>query len=124
MLRLEEVLRRGNGVVPEKFRRGYFDSEVMKYVDSLRGVDPDRALTSHFIWQLCSGFAHGRPWAQLSFLEQETKPTNDDGILHLRMTSNLMRALAAPMHAVDLCEQLLNRHEKLNTPLFASATLG
>src|SRR5215210_2469033 len=43
-------------------------------------------LTTRFTWQLCPGFAHGRPWASLGFLEREELPTDDPDVLHARMT--------------------------------------
>jgi hypothetical protein len=113
---LEQIAVASLGGVPPQFRRGYSTTEVVKYADEFR--TPEGMLTTHFIWQLCSGFAHARPWAHMSFLERELHPTDDDDVLQARLTSSMGRALMAPRHALDLCAALLERHQRLNTPTF------
>ena len=103
--RLERVLRDATGEVPPRFRNGYTTTEAIRHVDGILPSD-GRMLTTLFIWRLCSGFAHGRPWASLGFLEREDLQTDDPEILHARMTSDLPRALMAPQHALDLAQQL------------------
>lgn len=103
---VEQVLSRAVGHIPPKFRNGYTATEVVKYVDTVCAQD-NAMLSTHFIWQLCSGFAHGRPWASLGFLEREELETDDPDVLHARMTSDLPRALMAPQHALTLCRELL-----------------
>lgn len=115
--RLEEILQAAVGHVPEDFGKGYYASSVVKYVDE-SGSTSDELLSTHFIWQLYSGFAHGRPWAQLTFLEREEHPTRQGDVLHARLTSDLHRSLLAPKHALHLCERLLSRHSTLNAPAF------
>lgn len=114
---LEDLARAATGQVPDHFRKGYFASTVVRYVDE-SNPSSDELLSTHFIWQLCSGFAHGRPWAHLAFLDREEHPTRQADVLHARLTSDLHRSLLAPKHALHLCERLLRRHSILNTPSF------
>ncbi len=115
LINLETAITRTVGSIPPGFRRGYSTTEVVRYVDETRG-QANQMLSTQFIWQLCSGFAHGRPWASLGFLEREELPTEDPDILHTRMTSDLPRSLMAPQHALDLCEQLLATYRMRNIP--------
>jgi hypothetical protein len=46
-----------------------------------------------FAWQLCSGFSHGRPWAALGALDREVMNTSEDGVLVMKQTNSLDRAL-------------------------------
>jgi len=113
---LESIALASLGQLPPRLRRGYSTTDVVRYVDELR---PSTGLMStHFIWQLCSGFAHARPWAHLTFLERDLQPTPDPDVLHARLTSSMGRALFAPKHALELCDTLLHRHERLNSRPF------
>jgi hypothetical protein len=71
---LEAMVSAAIGHVPPRFRNGYTASEVLRYADE---TNPDREanafLSAQLVWQLCSEFAHGRPWASLTFQEQEIK---------------------------------------------------
>ncbi|WP_418058904.1 hypothetical protein [Pimelobacter simplex] len=96
-------------------RTGYTTTQTLVFADEFTGRDT-QGLPSHFIWQLCSGFAHARPWASLSTLEREEHDTNDPNVVHLRLTSDISRALLAPLRAIELCEAMLARWHMLNTP--------
>jgi hypothetical protein len=117
LARLEEMACSSLGERPPRFPRGYSTTEVVKYADEFRSNDG--SLTTHFIWQLCSAFAHVRPWATLSFLEHDLSPTEDADIFQARFTSSMGRALLAPRHALNLCAALLERHRALNRPAFS-----
>lgn len=95
--------------------KGYTTTQTLIFTDEFTGHDFD-GLPTHFVWQLCSGFAHARPWASLSTLEHELFDTEDPSVVHLRLTSDLPRALMAPHRAMELCELLLKRWTLLNTP--------
>lgn len=116
---LEGVIRARGNTVPSRFRSGYTTTEVLRYVDE---TNPDphasQLLSAQLVWQLCSGFAHGRPWASLAFQERETRPTDDPDVLSVRLTSDMHRALLAPKEALHLLERLLKLHDKRNTPLY------
>lgn len=67
-------------------------------------------------WQLCSGFAHGRPWANLSFSEREEYPTEDPNVMAVRFSTDLTRALYLVWAAMNLTEDLLKLHQKRAQP--------
>lgn len=114
---LAEIAEAAGASLPAKFRRGRVPTTaIMQYVDSTDPVERD-SLTSLFIWQLCSGFAHGRLWAGLNFLEREVVDRNPESeVVQLRLTSDLPRALMGPERAVDLGERLMRLYERRNTP--------
>lgn len=116
---LEATMFAAVGRVPPRFRNGYTATEVLRYADE---TNPDREanafMSAQLVWQLGSGFAHGRPWASLTFQEQETKPTDDPDILSVRLTSDMHRALLAPKEALHLLERLLMLHDQRNRPPF------
>lgn len=113
---LEDIMRAATGTVPDTFRKGYWSETVVKYADTYEELT-GQALSNLVLWQLCSGFAHGRPWSSLTFLDRELKDTADADVLEIRMTSDMTRALAAPNRAVELCATLLRRHQQLNTAM-------
>lgn len=117
LLDLERRVLAATGAVPAKFRNGYFGSTAVRYADEYDGTT-DSQLSHFFVWQLCSGFAHGCPWASLGFLEAEIVETHASDVLSARLTSDMHRALLAPKQALHICEQLLRRHTVLNTPTF------
>jgi hypothetical protein len=90
---------------------------VLRYADATNAERETNAfLSAQLVWQLCSGFAHGRPWASLTFQEQERTPTVDPDILSVRITSDMHRALLAPKEALHLLERLLRLHDARNQP--------
>ena len=102
--KVERVLQIGTGAgcKASEVRRGYFSTTVLKYVEKYSG-----STNPYLMWQLCSGFAHGRPWASLSMNDMEILDSNDgDGVLSIKLTSDYKRILAAAwpagqlMHAV------------------------
>lgn len=54
------------GIVVSDVRSGYFSSAAVRYVDEHSPISAPL-----LPWQVCSGFAHGRPWAVLGMSEQE-----------------------------------------------------
>lgn len=109
LLQLEAIAAKAFGDKPApKIRGGYRSTDVVTYVDE---TDPGRGAASFLptltLWQLCSGFAHGRPWAGLTFNDREMAPTDDPEVMSLRLTSNLNRSLIPPKRAVELYSRLL-----------------
>jgi hypothetical protein len=113
--RLAEVCFAATGSDPARFRPGYTVTETMRYVTDLE--QGRSGFPAIFVWRLCSGFAHGRPWASLSFQDVQTQPTVDPDVFSARMTSDLTRALLAPKHALHLIEQVLKLYAARNTPM-------
>ncbi|BBZ82696.1 hypothetical protein MABM_26120 [Mycobacteroides abscessus] len=72
----------------QKVDAGFRSSTVVKYTEEqLPNVSP------LLPWQVCSGFAHGRPWAVLGMSEQEHYETVAPGVMNVRLTSGLDRVL-------------------------------
>lgn len=85
------------GISTANVRAGYRSSRAVKYVEK-HSSDSAPLLP----WRLCSGFAHGRPWAILGMSEQEQHETADPGVLNLRLTSDLSRVLYPTLSAYRL----------------------
>ena len=95
---------------PKGFRSGYVATDVLAYVDATNPKRND--VSAQLVWQLCSGFAHGRPWASLSFQDREQSPTGDPGVVSLRLTSDLSRSFVAPDVAIGLLERLMRLEKR------------
>jgi hypothetical protein len=52
-----------------------------------------------FAWRLCSGFAHGRPWAYLGYSELERNATANADIVNVKMSTDLGRILYLALSA-------------------------
>jgi hypothetical protein len=63
-------------------------------------------------WRLCSGFAHGRPWAYLGSLDWDPKPGPSSGVTEIRMSSDLTRALYPNLAAMHLLERFLRLYQR------------
>lgn len=86
---------------------GYRSSSAVKYVEK-HSTRSDPLLS----WQLCSGFAHGRPWAYLGASEQEHFETADPQVLNVKLTNDAghllyptLRAFRLLIDVVELMEQ-------------------
>ena len=101
---LEQVMLARVPQVPRGFTRGYYSTGVVKYVEAHRD---DAGLGVLTPWRLCSGFAHGRPWVSLGILEREEFPTDEPGVMQLRLTSDGTRTLMGPLAAMHLLEDVL-----------------
>lgn len=117
MTRFQELaLERTGSTIPRK-EQGYTHTAVVKYATDYEG-NGDELLSTFFVWQLCSGFAHGRPWAMLGFLEREPFPSDEEDVVQMRMTSDLARVLVVTKRSLHVLELLLRRHQELNRPLY------
>lgn len=85
------------GISTAGVRDGYRSSTAVKYVE---GHSANSAPL--LPWQICSGFAHGRPWAVLGMSEQEQLPTAEPGVFNLKLTSDLSRVLYPTLSAFRL----------------------
>ena len=70
------------------------------------------------IWRLCSGFAHGRTWATLAWLEQEIHDSTDTDV-RLKVTNSLDRVLMVTLTAVEVLDRALRLYGERNTSAFA-----
>jgi hypothetical protein len=94
------------GITPKEIRAGYASTQAIKYAETYSSV---RVV---FPWQLCSGFAHGRPWAYLGASTLETTDSDGSGVLGIRMTSSESTTLYPTLHAVRLLTELLRIYEQ------------
>jgi len=86
---------------------GYTSSEAPRYAD-----ENSSALRPFLIWQLCSGFAHGRPWASLGMNAMASRPSDDEGVKLVRLTSDPRRILSVTFPAMRLLEDLLRVYQE------------
>lgn len=91
------------GIAETTIRNGYSSTEAVKYAES---TDPDLPLGVVLPWRLCSGFAHGRPWAYLGFSVREEFGREAD-IVNVKLTSDLDRALYPALSAFQLLQRFL-----------------
>lgn len=70
---------------------GYISTEILLYAERETSISP----SPHVMWQVCSGFAHGRQWANLGMNDVEINPTTEAGVSAVRTTSDYKRLLAA-----------------------------
>jgi hypothetical protein len=95
----------GCGQVPP----GYASTDVMKYADEHSTTDP------YIPWQVCSGFAHGRPWATLGMNEIQHVPgQQQDGVVTISVTADYPRLLSVTLPAWHLMTDVLKRLDELS----------
>jgi len=95
--------------IPAKcIRRGYTSTAAVSYADSgATNLDLGVLLP----WQICSGFAHGRPWAYLGVSDRLESPNQEVDRLNVRLTNDHARALYPTLAAMRLLEQLLRLYQ-------------
>lgn len=74
-----------HGLDPNDVCGRWSTQRQLKYVDEVVG-DDDEALAQN-LWQICSGFAHGREWATLGLLER-TVHSQVGNVVQLRLSSS------------------------------------
>lgn len=109
------VAEKHPGIDVKAVKGGYFSTAVVTYADGL--ADPG-GLGVLFPWQLCSGFAHGRPWAPLSFSEREERETDSPNVVGIRFTSDMTRVLYLVMAAMNLTQAVLRSYQERARPLY------
>jgi hypothetical protein len=96
------------GIEATAIRSGYKSTAVITYVEATLS---DSELGVLLPWQICSGFAHGRPWAYLGVSEREESPSDETDALNVRLTNDLSRALYPTLAAMRLLEKLLRLYQ-------------
>jgi hypothetical protein len=102
-----EAAARANHLPTGKLRNGHTSSEAVRYSDSNAKMSYGAPISVLFPWQLCSGFAHGRPWASLGALDRKAHPTPDPTISNLRLTNTLEMTLWPVLNGFRLIQSLL-----------------
>jgi len=98
------------GLDGKQATKGMTSTEVVTYAqDNATSKDGDK-IPVLFPWQLCSGFAHGRPLAYMGSLNQEPLPTADPTVQNVRLTNDLSRALYPALTGLHLIESGLRAH--------------
>lgn len=64
---IQAIARAGNADIQIVAARAPSATDILSEV----GVPPGSAFNALFVWRICSGVAHGRSWAQLSFPARE-----------------------------------------------------
>ena len=98
-----------HGLTEKDIKSGYSSTEAVLYAEQ---EAPNLGLGVVLPWRLCSGFAHGRPWAYIGSLELEKKPGEASGVMNVKMTSDLTRALYPNLAALHLLERFLRLYEQ------------
>ena len=93
--------------ITTKLRGGYTSTEAVSYADQYAGVSVGVILP----WQLCSGFAHGRPWAYLGASGLEERATADPNIKEVKMTSSLGTVLLPALASLHLLQAILRVYQ-------------
>jgi hypothetical protein len=90
---------------------GYRSTEAVTYPDT--NAPTSKPLLS---WQMCSGYAHGRPWVYLGMADEEMfEETDDPGVLKARVTSDPGKLLYPSLHAQWLMNDLVQLVERRAT---------
>ena len=96
--------------------RGYRPGHAVDYAEREAGLAGVGVLLA---WRLCSGFAHGRPWAFLGVLEQERVTVADSDVLEVRLTNDFARSLYPVLAGMHLTEVVLRLQQQRSQQLFA-----
>lgn len=89
-----------------RIRDGFTSTAALQYAN-----EHSSAKNPHLVWQVCSGFAHGRPWASLAMNEIRTRSTSDDGVSLVRLTTDHRRILAVTLPTCHLLTDLLRLYQ-------------
>jgi hypothetical protein len=84
-------------------RAGYGSTKVLEYVDREAQISPSPLV----MWQVCSGFAHGRQWASLGMNDVEINPSAEEGVSVVRTTTDYKRLLTAGWPASKLMAEVV-----------------
>jgi hypothetical protein len=103
---LDEVADRRN--LGSEYRKGYSSTEVVLAAEE---AFPELKLGVLFPWQLCSGFAHGRPWAFQGGTPREEMDDEDPDMVILKLTPSLSTTLYPTMASVELAQAFLRLYE-------------
>lgn len=87
------------GIPRDHIAKGYSSTEAVLYTAD-NGSFPHVA----FLWRLCSGYAHGRPWAVLGSSEKEKGESPTPDRLHLRLSASPEHVQTVAAASVRLME--------------------
>jgi len=96
------------GIDEKAIRQGYTSTATVEYAEQ---GEPSLPLGVVLPWRLCSGYAHGRPWAYLGASEREEAPSTSADLVNVQLRSSLSRALYPNLSALQLLERFLRLDE-------------
>jgi hypothetical protein len=110
---------------------GYTSTDVLKYVNANTSIEP----RPHLMWQVCSGFAHGRQWASFAMNAAAITPTAQKSVKSVRFTSDFKRLLVCGSPAFELMNEVIRLFNdraradaedqtSLNSPRYIRSTLS
>jgi hypothetical protein len=67
---------------------------------------------SALVWRLGSGFAHGRYWASMSWLQREVVASKEAGVVNVRPTNDVDQVLVAAQFPVLFTDLALRLYEQ------------
>ncbi|MCR1785490.1 hypothetical protein KVF89_23330 [Nocardioides carbamazepini] len=106
--RLLEVAGRHTEVDAGVLKKRLNSTTMVDYADQNTRDD----LKVLLVWRMCSGFAHGRQWAALSWGLRETFPTADPDVLAVKFTNDLSRIVMLALTATRLIDEVVKLHAK------------
>lgn len=104
-----DVIATKSRIATGTVRRAYTSTEAVKYAET---TAPGADLGVLLPWQVCSGFAHGRPWAYLGVSDREEESTETPGVMQLHLTSSMAMALYPTLAAMRLLQELLRLYQR------------
>lgn len=107
-MRLAEVAARHSDVDARVLSKGLNSTAIVEYVDQNTRDD----LKVLVLWRMCSGFAHGRQWAALTWGLRETFATSDPDVLAVKFTNDLPRIVMMTLTAKHLIDEVEKLHAK------------
>ena len=108
LAKIESVADKRPKIDVRRVRRGYTSTEAVRYADQLGSSNLGVLLP----WQLCSGFAHGRPWAHLAWSVREEFAAHEAGVVRLRLTNDFNRVIYPALAAMHLLEDFLRLYAR------------
>jgi hypothetical protein len=93
-------------------------TDVVTYADTEARTHDGERIRVLLPWHVCSGFAHGRGWAQLGMLQTEAIREVRPGVQKIRLTNTLDRILSVTQPGFHLLAATLRVHEKRTVRLF------
>jgi hypothetical protein len=110
--RLANVTARHIEIDASVLEKALNSTAMVKYADQNTRDD----LKILLMWRMCSGFAHGRQWAALSWGLRETFPTADPDVLAVKFTNDLSRIVILTLTATRLIDEVVKLHAKRSRP--------
>ncbi|WP_280510406.1 hypothetical protein [Nocardia farcinica] len=107
LAKLDDIARRC-GIDPKLVRAKVFSTDVVSYADK----NAMKAREVLFIWQVCSGFAHGRPWAIMGTSDRTVSPTADPAVFGAQLTASMPIICWMTTVSMHLLEDVLRIYQQ------------